>query len=739
MKFLLKSFPCLVMSVLLLTQVLWAQTTLYVSTEGQPGNPGTLSEPFATLEEAQQAIRQLKQTQTLNQGARIYIRGGIYSLSETFTLTEEDAATDPNQPIVWEAYQDEKVILTGGRVLSDFEPVSDPAVVERLPTIARGQVVQADLTPIGISSPTIMKKSGFGLPVAPTSMEIFFRGEPLTRARYPNEGWLEIVNVPQSGELQYEGDVANPGASFDGIPGGRHYGRFTYTGNRPNLWKETENIWMHGYWTWDWADMYEKVDYIDTLKKEIHIAKPYHQYGYRKGQRFYFIHILEELDQPGEWYVDTKQNVLYLWPPSPIEEGDLLVSLMEQPIMLMQATQGIVFRKIIFEAARGNAVEIRGGSNNKLVGCTLRNVGNYGAWVEGGEQHEILSCDIYQTGDGGIYLAGGDRHTLTPGHHRIDNCHIHHYSRINRTGRPAVSLNGVGNTLSHSYIHDAPHMGVWFHGNEHVLEYNEIHDVAEETGDVGAFYIGRDWSCRGNVIRYNYFHHLYAPGLHGVRAVYLDDWSSGTTVYGNVFYKAGRAAFIGGGRSNTIENNLFIDCEPSVHVDARGIGWASSYFDKESPYYKNTLFDRLEAMNFEQPPFSKKYPELLNLYEDDPALPKHNRVAYNVSYGKRWMNLLDGMDFDIVAVTNNFIADSILINWVRQPGDEMKTYTTKSQEVIDLLESYDNVIYEGNPGISVKDDYYIRIEENFPPYKLGFKPIPIDTIGLYTDEYRKIE
>ena len=59
-----------------------------------------------------------------------------------------------------------------------------------------------------------------------------------------------------------------------------------------------------------------------------------------------------------------------------------------------------------------------------------------------------------------------------------------------------------------------------------ILEFNEIHDIAKETGDVGAFYIGRNWTCRGNIIRYNYFHHLFGPGLHGVRAVYLDDFSS---------------------------------------------------------------------------------------------------------------------------------------------------------------------------------------------------------------------
>ena len=103
--------------------------------------------------------------------------------------------------------------------------------------------------------------------------------------------------------------------------------------------------------------------------------------------------------------------------------------------------------------------------------------------------------------------------------------------------------------------------------------------MALETHDVGAFYLGRNYTERGNVVRYNYFHHLGREGVKAedlVQAVYLDDCASGTLVYGNVFYRAGRAAMIGGGRDNTIENNIFVECTPSVHVDARGLGWASS-------------------------------------------------------------------------------------------------------------------------------------------------------------------
>jgi hypothetical protein len=85
---------------------------------------------------------------------------------------------------------------------------------------------------------------------------------------------------------------------------------------------------------------------------------------------------------------------------------------------------------------------------------------------------------------------------------------------------------------------------------------------------------------------------------------------SATTVFGNIFFKAGRAAFMGGGRDNTIENNIFIDCEASIHIDARGKTWAKYYFD--GGY--NTLTERMTTVNYNQPPYSKRYPKLLTYF-----------------------------------------------------------------------------------------------------------------------------
>jgi len=254
----------------------------------------------------------------------------------------------------------------------------------------------------------------------------------------------------------------------------------------------------------------------------------------------------------------------------------------------------------------------------------------------------------------------------------------------------------VANRIAHNLIHDAPHTAIMLRGNEHLIEFNKIHNVCYETGDVGAFYMGRDWTMRGNVIRYNFFHHIRGPYTHGAMAVYLDDWASGTTIFGNVFYKASRAAFIGGGRNNIVENNIFVECTPAVHIDARGLGWAKYYFDGTN----TTLVDRLNAVNYKQPPYSVRYPELLTLYDDEPAVPKGNVILRNVCSGGRWADI-GGFDKKAVSIKDN------------------------------LIETDPGFVNPANMNFQLKEDSIVYKE--IP----GFKNIPFEKIGLYVDQYRK--
>jgi len=277
---------------------------------------------------------------------------------------------------------------------------------------------------------------------------------------------------------------------------------------------------VHGYWFWDWSDQRQRVKAIYAENGTLEIAPPYHNYGYRKGQWFYGFNLLCELDQPGEWYLDREKGRLYFWPPSPLPTGRAVVSVLPT-LVTFDEVSCVTFRGLIFEAARETAIIMRGGTGNRILGCTLRNLGGSAISIYGGSNHGVVGCDISQCGAGGVSLDGGDRKTLTAAGHFADNNHIHHYGRWRPMYSAGVSLNGVGNRATHNLIDNAPHHAIAFGGNDHRIEFNEIHSVCHESNDAGAIYAGRDWTMRGTVIRHNHLHDITGFEGRGCVGVYL--------------------------------------------------------------------------------------------------------------------------------------------------------------------------------------------------------------------------
>ncbi|HXK92288.1 MAG TPA: right-handed parallel beta-helix repeat-containing protein [bacterium] len=646
------------------------QVRIYVAPDGSDQWSGQRPDPnsdhtdgpFATLSRARNAIRYLRETGLpAHADVTVFIRGGVYLLPETFELTEIDSGSE-NHPITYCNYQNETVRITGGKEVKGWKPLKNPEILARLEESARDHVLVTDLKISNITEYGRFSPWGFSGIKDPVSLELFFQNQPMPLARWPNEGWAKIA----------------------GVPAGPTGGRFTYEGDRPSRWLNAEDIWLHGYWSWDWADSYVQVKSIDPGQREIITAEPHGIYGYTEGKRYYALNLLEELDQPGEWYLDRSLGLLYFWPPAPLEDNPVYISLLEEPLFAFRNASHIVLSWLEFQHTRGNAVVIEGGAHNRLIHCTLQNIGQYAVQITGGQDHGVQDCEIGYTGGGGLILNGGDRLTLTPGNHYAANNHIHHFGRWVHTYRPAIQVDGVGQRVSHNLIHDAPHTALALAGNEHIIEFNEIHHVCLETSDAGALYIGRDWTQRGMIIRHNYFHDL---GGGDVNAVYLNDWTSAAKVFGNIFYKAKRGVLIGGGRDNLIENNIFVDCEPAVHVDARGLSWAKHFFDGTD----TTLTDRMNEVHYSQPPYSERYPELLTLYSDEPAIPKGNVIRRNICIGGRWIDLLDGLTDAVVTIQDNWTGS--------------------------------------DPGFMDLDNQDFRLKPDSPVLQAGFQPIPIDQIG----------
>ena len=663
----------------------------YLAPTGDDQNIGSIDHPFATLERARDALRASRREGTsLGSGAvTIWLAGGIYQRAKTFDLSAEDSGSLAS-PIIYRALPGAAVRVMGGRVLDAWMPIDDPAILARFDPAARGHVRQVSLTALGIADPGAMVSRGFNRGDKKSGIELCYNLQPMTLARWPNHDWLTIAATPSAAA-----EINERGVTMGKLTGGFHY-----ADDRPRRWAASDDLWVHGYWAYDWANSYERIAVLDQGNRLIKTQPPFGQYAYLTGQRFYFLNVLEELDEPGEYYVDRARGLIYFWSPGPLPLAEVTASLLADPLVRLRDVDHVTFRGIIFECTRASAVEITGGSNCLIVGCTIRNTGAGAITIEQGLNHGVRSCDIHHNGDGGVKIHGGDRRTLTPCNHFVENCHFHHQAQWSRCYYPAVHATGVGIRIAHNLIHDNPHCAILYVGTDITVEYNEIYRVCTETGDVGAIYTGRDWTARGNHVRYNFIHHIGGLGM-GSMAVYLDDCVSGQAVTGNIFYKTQRAIFIGGGRDNHVQNNFFVDCQPAVMIDGRGLlpdlAWRDMVY--------GVLQQELVASNHHALPYATRFPELTQLdalYQSGQGIPPEGtQVINNLNVGGEWLVIYRGAEAKHVTQRGNL---STL-----DPGFTDPDYT----------HSLD---------FSLRDDAPILLE--------GMQRIPSEKIGLVIDADR---
>ncbi len=639
--------------------------------------------PFRTFERARNAVRELKKSPNgSDKPIIVTVGGGIYELDKTLTFEQQDGGSDKN-PVIWKAQKGEEVRLIGGKFLPKVKQVKDENIKKLFRADVRNKIVQIDLKAAGISEYGSPKGGG---------IEPFFNNKPMRISRYPNDGFMTITGLGK--DNTHEKNVRGTKGIKEGV--------FQTDDKRILEWKNEKEIWVHGYWFWDWGEDRHKVASIDPDTLMIKVEPPYHIYGYRNKQWFYAFNLLSEIDQPGEYYIDRESGILYFYPPEKVRRNSVAVSLL-QNIIIMSNVSNMIFAGFTIEASRGSGISVNGGSGDLIAGCCVRNVTGTAISVSGSNQ-SIFGCHLYQLGSTGISVSGGDRKTLTAGRCCVINNDIHDYALINRVYRPGITVSGVGNLIAHNRVSDAPHMGMGFGGNDHLIEYNEIYNVCFESNDAGAIYTGRNWTMRGNVLRYNYLHDISGFRNRGCVGIYLDDMFSSADMIGNLFVNVTRAAMIGGGRDCHIVNNIFINCKPSLHVDARALGWCNDHADgwlKEAKE-KGTI----SGIKFKDPPYSEKYPALAHILDKEPKAPEGNVIARNIAVGGTWDSNKSGQ-------------------WQG---------TSIEKKALPYLEMKDNFV-QGDPMFvdAAKGDY--RLKPDSPALKLGFKQIPFDKIGLFKHPY----
>ena len=648
----------------------------YVATDGADDNPGTRAKPFATLTSARDAIRALKGRGPLPPGGiAVIIRPGEYRLADSFKLEAGDSGAEA-APIVYRAEKPGTVRITGGLALRDFQPVQDPAILARLPEESRAKVVQCDLKALGVTDFGKLAPRGFSHGSSPPpAIQLFFDGQPLTLARWPNEGFLK------TGKVLDEGQSGGRGALFE------------FANDRLNRWAQAKDIWVFGYWRWLWADEALDVTEVDAKAGTIRTGAT-SGYGMAAGQPFYFQNLLEELDQPGEWYLDRATGIVYMYPPSDPAKAVIQFPVLNSPLVQMDEVAHVSLQGLTLELGRADAIVSKGGSHCLIAGCTIRQMGNTGVTIDGGNDYGVFGCDIHTLGRGGVWIKGGDRKTLTPSGHFVENCRIHDFSHVDRTYTPAVYMDGVAIRIAHNEMYDTPCHGMRIEGNDHIVEFNNVHDVVRESDDQGGIDIFLNPSYRGNIFRYNFWHDIGDGtdppcGRAGIR---LDDAISGTLIYGNVFCKSSYGGFGGvqvhGGKENILENNLFVNCHYGVSFS----GWGAARWKQfvEGPDVKKLT---TEDVDIAKPPYSTKYPLLADLG----AREGTNWVSRNVAFN----------------------CGSLM---------------TRDRDIQDVM---DNLTTSDDPGFVDAKAADFRLKSNAPLLdRIGFRPIPFAEIGPYASELR---
>lgn len=580
--------------------------------------------PIATPAAARDEVRRLR---AAGEGAARFVvlfEDGVYPLAEALALDGRDSGT-PEAPVVWRARNRGGAVFSGARTLTGWRPPADATARTLLPPAARRHVRVADV-PDDLDIPDFHggSEEQYALRLN-YPLWLYQDGVRLDCARYPNR--------PPDPRDQ------RPGYLFTGaLTHGKQGAAFHVKNLRDRLavWAREPDLWAYGLFLHEYADMKMRVAHIDAERETMRLDNTWYTRGFAANRPFHVFNALSELDAPGEWALDRAHRRVYLWP-----RADLAA---RPPVLgatpcLVTATNlaHVVFEGLAFEYSRRDALRLDACRDVRVQAATVRHVGAWGVTVRGGADCRVEGCDLTDLGEGGVRLSGGDWRTLTPARHVADNNHISHFGEVIPSYRPGVSLAGVGSRCTHNLIHHTRHQAVWFNGNDHLVAFNVIHDTCLYNDDAGAIYCcQRDFTKRGTVIEHNLVHATgKRPYPTNVHAVYLDDWSSGTVVRGNILSEATWGLHFGGGQDTVATSNLVVACESWCHLGTRR--WPRHFpngvIDANSAFYR-TLADN--AALWETPAWKGRYPRMLDPLALADKVLAHDPINCRIAHNLHW-------------------------------------------------------------------------------------------------------
>ncbi len=645
--------------------------------------------PFKTLERAKQSIRTLKKTNTFNDKVTVNIANGRYYLSQPLNFSLMDSGL-PGREILWQG-----------------EPGAQATISAGLPVTCRKRNAtfwDCPLTKLPASKAYF--DTGRIKGNAPI-FALFVNDQKLQLARWPNQDWAHIKE-PVDQNTQ-----------------------FSVMETLPALNSDIKAAQVHIFASNDWFDQYIGIDSVDKSTNTIKLSAAT-TYALASGRRFYIQNLPSLLDAPGEWLYDEATNkISFIAPTGTIPAVAMLSSLPN--ILIADGVSNLTFKNISFQHSTGTAITVKNSNNVVLDDLNVNRIGGKGVEIINGQNVQLVNSKIHHTGAHGVIVSGGDRNTLQASGHVIHNNQIHHISTVILTYSSGIEINGVGVTVTHNLLEHGAGTAILLTGNNHLIEKNELHHFCIQASDCGAFYSGRDWSWRGNVIRNNYIHDIigyglqsvdvaknqvvYSPG--GARGVYLDDGVSGFDISGNIFENAGSMALqVGGGRDNKIYNNYFKTNEYAIWLDDRG------------PTFDWNLNQKiLDASPYRTALWQQKYPELATPMHNK-IWPEGNRIERNIIVTTK----PDGLSLRYhVPINSTVIADNLIWSITGKFGVDYEILDLNknvggaswSQWITEKIEKGSIV---ADPCVTIVNRIMITCPDS-PINDIGFKPLPTD-IGL---------
>ncbi len=541
---------------------------IYVATTGNDNTgTGTISAPFLTLTKAKTYANTVKATST--NGVTIWVRGGMYSMPTTLSITSTDGGS-VGKPIIYRAYTNENVILTGAKPVNSAQWTNYSGDVTRLNlAVTASQLKECSLANLGMAVTGLMPNKIDDVNNAFYQFTnlpgVYWNGVRQDLARFPNDypNYMEVKSVVTGGN-----STTASVFQYKTLTSELYDSKMNVVSGREAAWAAAipHGVYVKGYWRCNWQITTLKVTAIDQAAKTFTLAPGVtlgNKYKLPLGsghEPYYVVNLLEEIDQPGEWCIDALDGKMYYYAPATITNSNLSISDNKNPLFDINGASYVQFIGLEIAGNLGNAFKMTNCSNVQINGCMIHDIEYDAVVINGGSNCGVLSSNLYDLGASGV-LVGAAGSAASPSNHFVTNCHIYSFGYLNNIYAASINLAYknialFGAKADHNLIHDCPHAGVLHGGSNNLFEYNDVFHTSKCSDDMGAFYCFTDSNANGgNTLRYNLMHNsLQGDG------VYFDHFGLNDKAYSNVAYQLNRGYIFRVHWNQDVDNNIAYKC-----------------------------------------------------------------------------------------------------------------------------------------------------------------------------------